>query len=181
MRIATMGINFIDPEKFDSEGRIKFNKPRFGLWGSTLITDKSKYRSSWMDWVISEDFHPERYTKGISYTLHKNTKIYTVDSVEDYMELLEDYSIRKHEYDNVYKFYIDWNKFKEDYDAFHLTEDCFYKLRFMQLKDKNEDGTIDIVEDFCFYDCESWIIFNLNCINKGSIQNFSIDINRYWN
>jgi hypothetical protein len=72
----------------------------------------------------------------------------------------------KHDtYDDSDRYCLDFEKISKEYDAFHLTEKAFYELRlpidegFYKLK----------YEDFYNYDAETWIIFNLNAINKGSV------------
>ena len=175
MRIATMGIETIDPEKFQNNGDTFLNKPRFGLYGSTLIKENSNLRTGWLDFIFGDwQEKSKKYSKGISYTLHKKSKIFTIDSIEDYIELLEKYNERIHAYDNRYRISIDWNEFARDYDAFHLTEDAFWELRMIYTEQNNEDGTVDRLEDFYSYDCETWIIFNLDCINMGSVYNIHI-------
>lgn len=175
-RIATMGIDCIDERLFNFGGPIELNKPRFGLYGSTIYADRyGNKRTGWLDFCYGSDYHPRSYNHGISYTLNKNTKIYTISNYDDYINLLKNY--RYIPYDN--KVSIDWNKFKLDFDAFHLTEDAFWELRmiisgYVFFEDDGSRGNRYRLDDFYCYDCETWILFNLDCINKGSIQNICI-------
>ena len=78
--------------------------------------------------------------------MHKKAKIYTVDSEKDYLNLLKSYGIKEHLWDDKYRLSIDWNKFKEDYDAFHLTLDAFYELRMYSFESYNDILDISKIE-----------------------------------
>jgi len=127
--------------------------------------------TGWLNWCISAEYRPDRYYKGISYTLHKKAKVYTVNSYRDYMNLLSKYKRIDRVFDKVG---IDFDKLKLDYDAFHLTEEGFYELRLLFNEYRTEEGKTYYIDNFYSYDCETWIIFNLDCINKGSIQNICL-------
>lgn len=177
MRILTMGINNINPNKFQTAGKCMLNKPFFGLWGSTLYkTADNKIFSSWLEFVEGNEFHIDKYSKGISYTLYKNAKIYTVDSYESYIKLLSRYPLIEYENTELEKCNVDWDAFKRDYDAFHLTEDAFYNLRMIMYEYAFINGKEIRIADMYAYDCETWIIFNLDVVNKGSIQNVSVKL-----
>ena len=177
MRILTAGISVLEKEKFkDASYDVDYflNKPRGFIWGSTLVKRDGKAYSDWIRFVENEGFHPKKYNNGISYTLHKNAKICTISCEEDYIDLMDNYSIG-YENDVPNKVYIDFKKLSEDYDAFHLTEDAFCVMRLMYF-DLFTRTTHKIMADFYSYDCETWIIFNYNIINQGSIMNHNIPI-----
>lgn len=168
MRILTVGIHELDREKFKTDGKIMWNKPFYGLYGSTATYLDGKLWSNWIDFVLGTEYAINKYMGGgITYTLHKNTKIYTIDNIDDYLNLLKDYSIM--EYD---KRGVDWNKFKNDYDAFHLTLNGFFDLRLIYDDDRYFDNCR--IQHFYAYDAETWIIFNFDCINLGSVRNVSL-------
>ena len=75
---------------------------------------------------------------------------------------------------------INWDKLSKDYDAFHLTEDAFWSMRLPWDPDELTDVDGNYLENFYSYDCETWIIFNLECINEGSILNHSTGL-KSWN
>ena len=175
------------------------NKPSGYLYASTMFTVDGNISSNWIEWVKCEDFYKNKYKNAISYTLQKKSKIFTVDSISDYADLLKRYGKVKQLAEDRYNLYIDFPKLAQDYDAFHLTLDAFYKLRMLRFyfkqidfqiqkiflriarlhcKDsetKNRINRISLrVEDFYSYDCETWIIFNLDCIHKGSIMNHKL-------
>lgn len=185
-RILTAGITEINPLKFDSPyKRIQAgydmsycNKPNGCLWGSTMLHNE-KYLSDWLRWVSSEDFHIGKYRKAISYTLKRKAKVYTIDTPEDYRNLMRKYSKKKYSNEPLSEFntkVIDWIKLSMDYDAFHLTKKAFWLMRLPYGTDilKDEDG--NYMENFYSYDCETWIIFNLDCVNMGSIFNHNINL-----
>lgn len=176
MRIATFGIDCIDKDKFKTEGDILLNKPNYGLYGSTLINRNGLDWSSWLDFVESESFHIDKYYKGISYTLHKKSKICTINSYESYIDILYKYP----KYDDLNKLCIDFDKLKLDYDAFHLTEKAFYEMRLLPDNIISIQSKEVVINDFYSYDCETWIIFNLDCINFDSIQNISTKLINIW-
>lgn len=112
---------------------------------------------------------------GISYTLHKNAKICTISCEEDYLDLMDNYSIEFK--DNILEeAYIDFEKLSQDYDAFHLTEDAFCEMRIIYPPIYRRNIPHRMLADFYSYDCETWIIFNYDIINQGSIMNHNIPI-----
>ena len=171
MRILTAGISVLEREKFkdssnyDIDKAYYLNKPRGFIWGSTLIKRDGKAYSDWIRFVENEQFEPKKYTNGISYTLHKNAKICIISCEEDYLDLMDNYFIEYKDDDISDKVYIDFEELSEDYDAFHLTEDAFWELRMPYDISFHELN----YSDFYSYDAESWIIFNPDCINEGSI------------
>lgn len=186
-RILVAGIDEIDYLKFNTPDKVVdgkldvsfMNKPNGCLWGSTMLHN-DYYLSDWLRWVLNEGFYPEKYCKGISFTLKKKARICTIDTVEDYRNVARKYSTAKYDKEQLQsrfrKRIIDWKKLSRDYDAFHLTEGAFWKMRlpFDESILKDENG--NYLENFYSYDCESWILFNLDCINRGSILNHSISM-----
>ena len=133
--------------------------------------------SDWIRWSFSEEFHISKYSHGISFTLKKCSRVCTVDTIEDYRNLMKKYSKRK--YPEGYfsgslgnERVIDFEKLSNDFDAFHLTENGFWTMRMPWTYLLDDEG--NRMADFYSYDCETWIMFNLDCINKGSIFNHSI-------
>lgn len=98
MRILTAGISVLEREKFkdrsyDFDKAYYLNKPRGFIWGSTLQKRNGNAFSDWIRFVEDSQYWPKKFTQGISYTLHKNAKICTVASVEDYLDLMDNYSL----------------------------------------------------------------------------------------
>lgn len=186
-RILTAGITEIDPLKFRSPSEkvqddyydtTYLNKPNGCLWGSTLLHNQ-EYLSDWLEWVSIENFYIEKYETGISFTLKRKAKVYTIDTVEDYRKIMKNYSRKQFIIDplNMCKTkVIDWVKLSMDYDAFHLTRNAFRLMRLPYKTDilKDEDG--NYMEDFYSYKCESWILFNLDCINMDSVLSHNINL-----
>ncbi len=173
---------FNDPEAYGSHiaDRLScINKPAGCLWGSTLLHNGG-YPSDWLRWVASEGFMLNKYSSmAVSFKLSRKAKICTIDTVEDYHRLMRKYAKPKYEnseYSSLFKEkVIDWKKLSKDYDAFHLTEWAFWEMR-LPLSNilECEDGSE--LCDFYSYDCESWILFNLDCINWGSVINQDVKI-----
>ena len=74
------------------------------------------------------------------------------------------------------KAYINFEKLSKDYDAFHLTQDACYEMRMIYPPIYRRNFPHRMLADFYGYDCESWIIFNYDIINQGSIMNHNIPI-----
>ena len=166
MRILTIGIREIKPELFHPITQTFHNKPdpKEGgcLWGSTQINLPNGCTSDWKRWTNANDLLDFSY--GISYTLHKKAKILEIGSVYDYVKAM---NIYKHlPYENSLTYSLNFSRISKDFDAFHLTRNVFLELRLKLIKCEDI-----LFEDFYSYDAESWIIFNPDCINYGSVIN----------
>lgn len=185
-RILTVGIQKLDEEKFtppvsideeDDGAFYQINKPNGCLWGSTCIDGEEKgLTSAWLEFITHE-FNLEGSTKCISFVLKDAARILTIDSKNDYLALPDKYFV---DWGNgkfelpIDKKVINWKAVSEDYDAFHLTYNGILELRnpFHVLADK--DG--NRVSDFYMWDVESWVMLNLDCIDKESVQSFTITL-----
>ena len=175
-RILTIGTKEIDFNRAINVTKTMLNKPDFVsnvLWGSSLIKYSGyKVGSSWVDFVRN-DYLDKDYKYGVSFTLNRNSRILEITNLDDYKRVMEKYSCKEYN-DEEYKS-LDFVKISKDYDAFHLTLEAFWSMKlpmdkeFYNLK----------FRDFYSYDTESWVIFNLNAINKGSILNHN-NIFAYW-
>ena len=96
-RILTTGIREIDSNKFTecTANNDITNKPEFGqcLYGSTLI--KKKNGSVYSDWAYftQNDYTEKFFNYGISYKLHKSSKIAEINTFDDYKNLLKNIRI----------------------------------------------------------------------------------------
>lgn len=170
MKILTTGIVKLEKDKFKNITNDKeciLNKPLSGgFWGSTYLEnylkDKS-FPSSWYKFAIHSGLG-KNIKDAVIYSLTKSAKIYELDSVEKYDYLKENYSTTNTRYKEFIS--VDWEKLSKDYDAFHLSLDMFYELRkFKYYRNM----------DFYSWDCESYLIFNFDCIDQESIQYIQID------
>ena len=162
--------------KLDREIKVTgmfFNKPDHDsscIWGSTLIKlPGGKNTSYWKEYVTNEEFLPKDFNYGVSFTLKRNSKILQITDIDDYIAAMEKYKIRE-----IYdiRYMLDFVRISKDYDAFHLTQDAFLSMRTSYSFTKHGKILRDYnYEDFNVYDAESWIIFNTNVINRGSILN----------
>lgn len=178
-RILTTGIREIDSNKFTecTANNDITNKPEFGqcLYGSTLIKGTNGSVCSDWSYFTQNDYTAKFFNYGISYKLHKSSKIAEIDTFDDYKKLIE-----KYQYDPGvgFKTALNFVDLSKDYDAFHLTYDGYRSLRsefdifFMSRGDSDDMFKFfKNHKDFYAYDAETWILFNLDCINKGSILN----------
>lgn len=189
-RILTTGIKKIDPNKFKaiSYSASKFwdtnwvtNKPDGGLWGSTY-TPEENYPSDWVDWCVGDFYNTSSCRFGVSYELNPNGRVCEITSVEDYRSMMKTYGRSQFSpADNAPKWgnitTIDWVKLAKDYDAFHITRDAFLQMRLPS------DAILELehgyLANFYAYDCESWIIFNLDCIDPVTIRNHTFSFDEY--
>lgn len=166
-RILHTGSKFIDFSKEINVTDTMLNKPDSisgCLWGSTLIKlPGNKVGSSWKYYTSGAEYLSKDYKYGVSFTLNRKSKILEINNLNDYKSAMKRYGCKIHDYD--LRYCLDFAKISKEYDAFHLTEDAFWRLRMPIDKEFNDLN----YEDFYCYDAESWIIFNLNAINKGSI------------
>lgn len=87
------------------------NKPRGGLWGCR--------DDSWKNWCADNN-----YPCSINYfdwSLKPSTKVYIIDSEEDFIYLLKNYSAEEKDYTGNPTCVIDFLKLANDYDAVELT------------------------------------------------------------
>lgn len=180
-KILVAGITELDENKFqpvisfeedlDLIGFYQINKPDGCLWGSTLTTDEL-YLSDWLCFSIT-GFEPEvamKYNEGIVFNLKDNARILTLQSIEDYISLPDKYFIDGvwgAQYEILKKKVLNWESISEDYDAFHLTKSAICSMR-MPLNQLEKNG--ERLSDFYSWDVESWVMFNLDCIDRDSIQ-----------
>ena len=96
------------------------NKPIRGLWGCR--------DDSWKNWCSREDFPCS--TNYFDWILKPGTKLYTIDSTEDFAYLLKKYPRINAADPNDVDIYIDFFKVAKDYDAVELTKKGLKELRF---------------------------------------------------
>lgn len=180
VRILHMGTKELDLNRPVNVFNTDLNKPNFGsgcLYGSTLVRLSGDIiRSSWKDFVDG-DYKEKDVNYGISFKLNRNSKILEIANLSDYIEVMKNYKC-KHEYRDEYC--LDFKKISKDYDAFHLTLEAFWSMRLPYYGEVYEKMNELKYSDFYSYDAETWIIFNLDAINRGSILNHN-NINSFYN
>ena len=176
MKLITSGIKSIQKDLFNSvknDLHDKRNKPLGGFWASTYIQDEEYGpSSSWIDYCRYDylaDFYDDKefiepYKHGVIFEISDNSKICKINTLSDYLKVLEKYSC-------VYEMYskkkgLDFEKLSQYYDAIHLTQNAVIEMRFILSHN-------DIL-DFYSWDCESFVLFNLDCINQNSIEQVEI-------
>ena len=170
MSILTTGRASLSKEKFNNIYHGEFydlHKPDGGLWGSTFKDIKKDiYASSWLEYcagIVEETFFRKQFNFGVVYELKDSAKILNIDSDEDYINLHKNYGDINTNYTRHTSF-INWIKLSKDYDAIHFTEECF--LRWRNIFYRSDLGLRDLFS----FDCESWIIFNFDCIDLDSCK-----------
>ena len=169
-----MGINEINDSLFHpcNDSPTILNKPPFGtcLYGSTMFKYPGGYVGSEWSEFTQFDYIEKYYKHGISFTLNKNSKIIAIDTLDDYRRILRMYKrIDESGINNQ----IDFYELSKTYDAFHLTRKAFHRMRLPLGMNKEEYDFFykERNANFYAYDAETWILFNLDCINRGSILN----------
>ena len=176
MKIATLGIDKIDINKFHSSGDFApdFNRPNFGMFGSTIIEKDSRLTTEWLEYARKIQYDVDRYEHGYSYQLKDSAKILTIDTEKDYVDLLNSqYRLITKMYKDKTLLSIDWNLVAKDYDALHLTKQGYQELQ--SLSSIFLLGKDICVADFSSYDCETWVLFNLDCIDENTIETICLD------
>lgn len=122
------------------------NKPLGGLWGSPTDSD-----FGWKDFCEREDFGTEKLGTYTLWRLKDNANIYVINSVEDFISLLDDYGCLE---DPRFKNYIiDYNRMSKNYDGIFLTDKGNWACHsYVQYKDGYSDLNA--------WDCESIVVWN---------------------
>lgn len=145
---VTYGLVY-NPAKFrhvTNGHRFSLNKPDGGLWSSPL---KSVF--GWKDWCEAEGYSQGfSFSCGFKFKLKSSSRIYVIDSLQDFQHLLDLYSLRNPVGDRC----IDWERLSKDYDGLLLTYHGFWATR----NDAEGLGTYS-------WDCESLIVFDLNVLS----------------
>ena len=96
------------------------NKPEGGLWGCR--------DDSWRDWCARNDYPCAR--NYFDWSLKPGAKVYTIDSEDDFIYLLKNYSAEEKDYNGNPTYVIDFLKLANDYDAVELTPAGNNKLHY---------------------------------------------------
>ena len=131
---------YFDPILLKPETGGLWSSPKKSLWG-------------WKDWCDSEMFIKGwGFSCGFKFKLKKSAKIYVINSIKDFEQLSKRFKIfvpgRI-----VEKYCIDWEELSLEYDGLFLTYEGYLDFR--------NNSRIE----FYSWDCESLIIFNLDCIS----------------
>ena len=149
------------------------NKPYGSLWGSTYTPD-DKYVSDWERWADGEDF--AHYTYGIVYELKRDARVYTIDSLDDFVELLKMYPFPDPMYRDINirqiaRLYLDFCKLMGDYDAIHLTHNGNAETHLIwNYPEIDVAGKKYGITNLNSWDVESWLILNFDSIDLDSVE-----------
>ena len=155
--IVTFGIEKLDKEIFISPHNdiMPLVKPIGGLWGSRYNEECWILYSNWADFAFNE--MDRKYSIACKYRLKENARVYTIDTLDDLVQLLE-----KHGYLDPYineKRFIDFESVGKEYDVIELTE-------------KGQVETRMSTPNLYGWDVECVLILNFDCIDLESQSNF---------
>ena len=179
--IITLGIDQLLYSKFkthnecDDELYYYLNKPSGCLWGSTY-TPEDKYVSDWERFADRECF--ASYDHGVLYTLNNSARIYTINTLHDWITLLEKYPLPDpihNRHINLYfgcKVYLNFPLLIKDYDVIHLTKEGSAMLHLLwgNVPEISVDGKMYKISDLNAWDVESWLIMNFHAIDLDSCR-----------
>lgn len=178
--------DYLDESKFECvrNDRFMFNKPSGCLWGSTY-TPNEDFPSKWVEWGIYEEFfNTNEDFNGLIYSLKLDSRVLRIETAEDFIHLLLPFytifgklikygSFRK---DYICDAYCSFEDIAKSYDAMHISDNVIHYFRGSDVfKKLRSDGLIIEYNGFDTMDVESWILFNLNCIDESSIK--YVDLN----
>lgn len=154
-KYLTLGIKDINRESWDEIKNEAFVKPFGGLWASPYI-ENGKFKSKWHEFCIN--ILPNReYNYGVLFNLKKNAKVYTIDTYEDFSNLLKD-NKQSTELDKLFNSprfsFLDFEKLSHKYDAIFLTDKGERETR--NFRGPNLNG----------WDVESLLVLNFDCIDE---------------
>ena len=143
--------------------KILFNKPIGGLWASRY-TDKPFGYTSWLDWIVSEDYKTEYYADESNqhfFTLKDDARILLMDgtdyelSTDCYRESVVSKVIRdiisdKNAIDKENPLFLDYSYIIKNYDAMELIHGRVY-------------GALHF-HSFNIWDADSIVIWNENVV-----------------
>lgn len=146
-----------------------FCKPDGGLWASEFnnnLSDWIDWLNSWVDADVEDsDIRKLANVKvgdSIIFTLKNNAKIYVIDSYNDLLNIIEKYKI---EYENIRinHVFINFEAMSKEYDGIKLTKTgC------------DITSNIFLNPNLNGWDCESILLFNLECIDTYKYHKYNI-------
>jgi hypothetical protein len=143
-------------------------KPTGGLWSSTY-TPNNKYISGWHEFCSIE------FETGIAnspykiiFDISKNARIYTINSQEDLISLIDNYGYYLDQATKVLEelgtkptyLCLDFENLAKHFDVIHLTEEGQWRTR-MPLK--------NMAYNLYGWDVESSLILNINVIKNQKV------------
>lgn len=120
--IAHALIEQVSPVENDPEGFYR-QKPKYGFWTSTYREDT--HDSAWVEWCSDTNFGDVHNSNWFLLTPSPETRIYTIDSLQDLNQCLQQYG--GYPYPELRKIwggmkFIDFERLAKEYDCINLTE-----------------------------------------------------------
>ena len=117
------GTNTFDINKFMRvRNDDNLRKPLGGFWACRKSSD------DWLKWCKAEEYmSSESLRKSIDFTLISNSKIYTIDTVEDLAQLIKKYPMKKgfpSMFSKIFPYHtVNWELMSRDYDGVELVNE----------------------------------------------------------
>lgn len=156
--VISSGKKLFAPSAFEDINNIKdqyLNKPYGGLYASSIIKDSNKkYSSYWIDFCVTNDFVADTTGYGLIFKFKKSANILTINSIEDYYELIGEYNLAK----EGRKYFIDFERLSKNFDVIYFTQRVVNEL---------DNGVL------YWYDVDTYIIMNYHSIDFTSLKHFN--------
>lgn len=151
------------------------NKPFGGFWASPII-NRNNFISTWDRWCIANN--SERYlgSSYIEFTLNSSSNVYIIDSYSDLETLYNKFGTSRSIFDSIestpfknsiltnYK-NLNFESIAKIYQGIYLTNNGLSQTTTSSSSKYNLWG----------WDCESIVIFDIDCIDSWSSRSFSWD------
>ena len=112
-----VGMTDFDNTKCTAIKNQTFVKPNGGLWASPYTPD-DEYKSEWHRFV-SEEMQDKNSENGMVFDFKEESRIYTIDTQEDLINLLNTYGYIDSGYSSLFP---DFERISKHFDVLHLTE-----------------------------------------------------------
>lgn len=119
------------------DDRPMFNKPKGGLWTSSLREDTT---SGWIEWMKRERWSNVQDPEAWVLTPADEIDVYTVDTVADLAEIAEQSDDPRFAHMRTGRTVIDFESVFEEYDAIHLTTKGQRATRFTAIDEPDLYG-----------------------------------------
>lgn len=140
------GIKCIDKSKFKPIENTHISKPIGGLWSSPYL-EESECKSDWIDYCKTE-LPNSLYNYGVIFTVKNSSRGCVINSYEDLVELQSQYNyIGERDNQEI----LNFEKLSKNFDYIFLTK-------------KGQLETRHTEPDLLFWDVETLLVFNLDCI-----------------
>lgn len=127
------------------KNRDTWGKPAGGFWGSRIDAGVS-----WKEWCEAEYYEVQQLSRHFDFTLKDGAKILQIKNKIEFEKIRQEHKdwFLKPKWDFIDKFYLDFEKMSKLFDGIEVFAGSDRELYF----------------DFYGWDCDSIVIFNLDCV-----------------